>query len=62
MAKKCKDNKHNWTVWELQWNSKEGKIWERYCMNCPAVEKNLYTPPPEEKAGIIQWLEVQMSK
>ena len=70
--KKCKDEKHNWTEWELRWDSKKGKFWIRWCVNCGcgAVEKSTDMPPPEEKRqkitqehpNVIQWLETQMSK
>jgi len=44
MGKKTKCDNHNWTPWELEWNKKFGRVWQRRCLRCGEVEQSRETP------------------
>ncbi len=74
--KKCKENKHNFTPWETEYDPKEGgEISFRYCLNCPTkqrvkgvpieeqkipIQQTIPTPNNSDSSDVINWLETQM--
>jgi hypothetical protein len=50
----CKRKGHAWTDWELVWDEKWGRVWQRYCLRCPKTEESIVTPSIEIRRSILR--------